>query len=210
MHKYQRFSVNSAAAVGSLVVRALNWGSWGLGFEPAWWLTFSESRFREKSFTVFIRFSALPRISAPSFERFLVCRDDQGHWFRSGSPLTNYPHAPLSLVLWFRNLAIIPLWRLYSNLSVNQTLADQTKLKWKGDGRARSDKSYSDTPMCELLSLRLALTILSNLIDFILYVIMNWSVLFPHLDGMYFHSSPYCVRLILTHCLNCWDTPLFF
>ena len=40
---------------------------------------------------------------------------------------------------------------------------------------------------------RLALTILSNLIDFILYIIMNRSVVFPHLDGMYFHpSSPLC------------------
>ena len=34
MHKYQKFSIDSAAAVGSLVVRALDWWSWGLGFEP--------------------------------------------------------------------------------------------------------------------------------------------------------------------------------
>ena len=33
MHKYQGFSIDSAAAVGSLVVRALNYWSWGPGFE---------------------------------------------------------------------------------------------------------------------------------------------------------------------------------
>ena len=27
------------------------------------------------------------------------CRDDRGHWFRSGSPLTNYQHASPT-VLW--------------------------------------------------------------------------------------------------------------